>query len=299
MSRDLRFPSIEGLRAFEATARLGGFEPAAASLNVSASAVGKRINALEDLLGVCLLIRSSNNKPFSLTSAGKEYLSQVSEALALLAAMPLHSRSAQRRSRLSITAPPTFARQILVPALPAFTQAHPQLELELLLSTPFLDEFAPPADVEIRMGADADEQILMRDRITPMAAPGLLLGLTLPLRAADLAGLALLRSPLEPWQPWFQAARLDWPEPEQGTRYVDLGLTLEAAACGQGVVLGRLSLAATLLQSQALRRLFSLSVPAARNYGLLRHSDSAAAQAFCEWLREHCGSLAERLADAA
>ncbi|MCV2367226.1 LysR substrate-binding domain-containing protein [Roseateles oligotrophus] len=298
MPHDLRFPSIDGLRAFESTARLGGFEPAAAALNISASAVGKRINALEDLLGVSLLIRSSN-RPFCLTSAGKEYLVQVSEALALLAAMPLHSRSTQRRSRLTITAPPTFARQILVPALPEFTQAHPKLELELLLSTPFLDEFAPPAAVEIRMGADADDQILMRDRITPMASPGLLRGLKPPLSPADLTGLALLRSPLEPWQPWFQVAHLDWPEPEQGTRYVDLGLTLEAAACGQGVVLGRLSLAATLLKTGALLRIFELSVPATRNYGLLCHSDSDAAQAFCEWLRRHCGTLAERLSGAA
>lgn len=297
MSGDFRFPSIDGLRAFEASARLGGFEPAAAALNISASAVGKRIHALEDLLGVSLLIRSSN-KPFSLSAAGKEYLGQVSEALTLLAAMPLHSRSAQRRSRLSITAPPTFARQILVPALPAFTAAQPLLELELLLSTPFLDEFTPPADVEIRMGADAAAQILMRDRITPMAAPSLLLGLKAPLRPADLADLALLRSPLEPWQPWFQAAGLDWPEPEQGTRYVDLGLTLEAAACGQGVVLGRLSLAAPLLKNGTLARMFELSVPATRNYGLLCHTDSAAAQDFCEWLRGYCGGLGDGLAEA-
>ncbi|MBT9495526.1 MAG: LysR family transcriptional regulator [Paucibacter sp.] len=295
MRPDSRFPSIDGLLAFEASARLGGFEPAAAALNISASAVGKRINALEDLLGVSLLIRGGN-KPFALSAAGKEYLGQVSEALALLAAMPLHSRSAQRRRRLSITAPPTFARQILVPALPAFTQAQPQLELELLLSTPFLDEFTPPADVEIRMGADADAQILMRDRITPMAAPSLLFGLpTPPLRPADLAGLALLRSPLEPWQPWFQAAGLDWPEPEQGTRYVDLGLTLAAAACGQGVVLGRLSLAAPLLASGSLQRMFELSVPATRNYGLLCHTESDAAQAFCAWLKGYCEGLGEHL----
>lgn len=299
MPRDTRFPSIDGLRAFEASARLGGFEPAAAALNISASAVGKRIHALEDLLGVSLLIRNSSNKPFSLSAAGKEYLGQVSEALALLAAMPLHSRSAQRRRRLSITAPPTFARQILVPALPAFTAAQPQLELELLLSTPFLDEFTPPADVEIRMGADADAQILMRDRITPMAAPSLMLGLKQSLQPADLANLPLLRSPLEPWQPWFQAAALDWPEPEQGTRYVDLGLTLEAAACGQGVVLGRLSLAAPLLASGALQRMFELSVPATRNYGLLCHTESDAALAFCAWLRRHCGELTQRLGGAA
>ena len=58
-----------------------------------------------------------------------------------------------------------------------------------------------------------------------------------------LAGLPLLRSPLEPWQPWFRVAGLDWPEPCAGPRLLDLGMTLEAAANGRGVALARPSLA--------------------------------------------------------
>ncbi len=48
---DLRFPSIDGLRAFEAAARLGSYERAAGELAVTASAIGKRVATLEDLLG--------------------------------------------------------------------------------------------------------------------------------------------------------------------------------------------------------------------------------------------------------
>lgn len=290
----LRFPSIDGLRAFEAAARLGSLERAAEQLCISASAVSKRISTLEELLGVSLLLRST--KPLTLTAAGKEYLPQLRAALELLAAIPLHQRAVQKVERLRIAAPPTFARQILVPALPGFTAMHPEVELELLLSTPFLDEAAPEAEVEIGNSAGAEGLVLMLDQVTPMASPALLERLKnegKPLREpADLRHAPLLRTPIEPWTPWLRTAGLDWPEPSHGTRFVDLGLTLEAAACGQGVALGRPSLAAAWLKSGALLRLFELSVPAQAPYVLRVHGDGAGAKAFASWLAAHCAASA-------
>ncbi len=296
---ELRFPSIDGLRAFEAVARLGSLERAAMALHISASAVGKRIHTLEELLGSTLLDRSA--KPLALSAAGKEYLEPMRAALALLAAMPQHQRLAQRQQRLRICSPPTFARQVLVPALPEFTRGHPGLELELVLSIPFLDEAGPLADVEIRNGdlaepsAEGAARLLMqKDGVTPMIAPQLLRQVPALQTPADLRHCPLLRTPLQPWAPWLRAAGLDWPEPQQGTRFVDLGLTLEAAVCGQGVVLGRPSLAEGLLRSGALRRLFDLQVAAAKPYYLLSHSHATAAQDFADWLAAHCQALAER-----
>lgn len=288
-----RLPSLDALLAFEAATRLASLERAAEALHISASAVSKRITALEELLGTPLLMRSA--KPLAATPAGREYLEQLRPLLAALSALPLHQRPSQRRERLRITVPPTFARQILVPALPAFNAAWPEIELELVLSIPFLDEATPEADIEIRNGPVSEGQVLLMDQVTPMAAPALLARLPPMLSPADLATAPLLRTPLEPWTPWLRAAGLDWPEPDQGTRFVDLGLTLEAAVCGQGVALGRPSLAAPYLRSGALQRLFVLSVPAAKHYGLLQHSDSPAAEAFAAWLRAHCqGLLAEK-----
>ena len=285
-----RLPSVDALLAFEAVARLGSFELAAEGLGVGASAVAKRLGSLEELLGTPLLHRAA--KPFTLTAAGKEYLEQVQQVLAILCAMPQHQRTSQNRERLRITAPPTFSRLILVPALPAFTARHPEVEIELMLSVPFLDEHAPPADVEIRHGLVgreiAPEQVLMHERVTPLIAPSLLKQLPPMSSPSALQHATLLRSPLEPWQPWLSEAGLDWPEPEQGTRFVDLGLLMEAALHGQGVVLGREHLAAGALRQGSLVRLFDLSVPAARQYGLVHHDESPAATAFAQWLREHC-----------
>jgi LysR family transcriptional regulator, glycine cleavage system transcriptional activator len=289
---DVRYPSIDALRAFEAAARLGSFERAAAELHVTASAVGKRIATLEELLGTPLLNRGP--KALALTAAGKEYLQHVGAALGLLAAVPLHRRAMQRQQRLRVRATPTFARQILVPQLESFTANHPDVELEVVLSIPFLEGAAgtAEADVEVRTAqlqqAPDGAQPLMRDVVVPMASPTLLARLP-PLRTpADLKAAPLLRTPLDPWLPWFRAAGLDWPEPSQGPKLVDLGLTLEAAVSGQGVALARPTLARHWLASGSLQPLFGVTAVPQQQYLLIRHSACEAADAFCEWLAAHC-----------
>lgn len=290
---DVRFPSIEGLRAFDAAARLGTFERAADELSVTASAVSKRVATVEELVGVLLLSRSG--KSLTLTAAGREYLEQVRAALALLAAMPQHRRSVQRMTRLRVCAPPTFAREILVPALDLFTAAYPDVELEIVLSVPYLDAGSAEVDVEVRHGDFSAHggDVLMNDIALPMAAPQVIEragGLSVP---EDLQRARLLRTPLESWLPWFRAAGLDWLEPAQGPRLVDLGLLLEAAVCGQGVALGRPSLARRWLRSGALRCPFPLVVPTRTQYYLAGHESHGGCgrlvrEGFEGWLREIC-----------
>jgi LysR family glycine cleavage system transcriptional activator len=287
MAQDIRFPSIDGLRAFEASARLGSFERAADELAVGASAVAKRVATVEELLGTALFRRHA--KPLQLTPSGREYLEQVKGALQLLTAMPLHRRTAQRRERLRVLAPPTFARQILVPQLASFSAAHPQIELELQLSVPYADAGAAQADLEVRYG-EIDAQsphVLLCEQVLPLAAPSLLARLR-PLREpADLAHVPLLRTPLQPWAPWFRAAALDWPEPAQGPKLLDLGLTLEAAVSAQGIVLARPSLARHWLAAGSLLPPLRLRAWPAQHYHLT-HGSGHAAQAFAAWLHTQC-----------
>lgn len=291
-SPDLRLPSLEGLRAFEAAARLGTFERAADELNVTASAVSKRVGTVEELLNTQLLVRSG--KSLTLTAAGKEYLTQVRAALGLLAAVPLHQRAAQRVQRLRVCSPPTFARQILVPHLEGFTRAHPEVELEVVLSIPYLDASPADADVEVRNGnlAAAGAVALMDDLVVPVASPALLQRLPAMHEPDDLRHAPLLRTPLEPWAPWFEAAGLPWPEPGQGPKLVDLGLLLEAAVAGQGVALARPSLARHWLRTGTLVPLFRVTAAPTHHYYLLQHAAHPAAAAFAGWLGTVCAQVA-------
>jgi LysR family transcriptional regulator, glycine cleavage system transcriptional activator len=295
MTASLRLPSLEGLRAFEAAARAGSFERAADELHISASAVSKRVATVEALVGAQLFTRGA--KAVVLTATGQEYLAQVSGALSMLAAIPLHQRQAQGSSRLRVTVPPTFARQVLVPHLDAFSRAHGEVDIEIVLSIPHLNSPTsdPDTDVEVRYQALAGmpaAECLMADQVLPLASP-LLLARLPPLRTPhDLGDAPLLRTPLQPWVPWFIAAGLRRPEPHQGPRFLDLGLTLEAAVGGQGLALGRPSLAQHWLSSGSLVAPFDLRADPSHQYGLQCHAtDNAAAMHFCTWLREVCDQV--------
>jgi LysR family glycine cleavage system transcriptional activator len=292
--QDVRFPSIDGLRAFEAAARLGSFERAAEELAVTASAISKRVATLEELLSTVLLARGLRG--VTPTAAGKEYLEQVRAALTLLAAVPLHQRQAQRVQRLCVSSPPTFARQVLVPLLDDFAREFPGVELEVVLSIPFLDGVVSDADVDIRNGDLGGPGVLrlMDDVVLPVAAPALLDRLPALRLPADLAGVPLLRTPLEPWTPWWQAAGLPWREPTTGPRLVDLGMTLEAAVCGQGVALARPSLAHGWLRSGALRPLFGLTARPQNHYYAVSNTARPLGPAFVQWLAQRAQAGAQR-----
>ena len=206
---DLRLPRLAAIQAFGAAARLGSFEKASDQLCVIASAVGKRIAALEKMVGVPLFTRSARG--LTLSVAGAEYQNQVRTALALLADD---------------------------------------------LSIPYLDLSPPDTDLQIRFGqgvyAGWTTTRLITEDIFPVCAPAYLASLNGLAEPDDLARAALLRSPLEPWRPWFDAAGLDWAEPTAGPRLVDLGMLLEAAVNSQGVALARQTLAQTWLDAGTL-----------------------------------------------
>ena len=289
----IRLPSTEGLRAFEAVARLGSFERAAHELSLTASAVSKRVSSLEEVAGTSLFTRKAN--ALVLTDAGMDYATRSSEVLRQLMAMPQHGRTREASGRLSITSTPTFARQILAPNLSAFTNAHPHFDVELLIVPPIFDYPATNADVEIRNGdvAASGGILLMQDVVTPLVSPDLLLRLP-PLRVpGDLRHAPLIRTPLKPWSPWFHSALLDWPEPARGPKLLDLGLTFEAAVNGHGIALCRPSLVRDWLTRRALRPLFDIFARPTKQYYVLADVQQQASQLFVQWLQAVCSDNAE------
>jgi LysR family glycine cleavage system transcriptional activator len=281
-----RIPPMHALAAFEAAARLGGFAPAAEELCVTASAVSHRIRQLEGLLGCSLFERMPTG--VRLTTAGRLYLEQVRQAFETLARASGATLAARERLRVSV--PPTFARQILMPRLPDYLQHHPEVQLEVHLSIPLQDVTAETADVDVRWGrGDYPERMVTRlfeDVCEAYATPAYVAarGLEAP---ADLARAELLRSPLLPWRPWFAGAGLDWPEPEQGAVFNDLGMLLEVAAAGFGVAPGTHRLAAAWVESGRLAPLFGLSVAAPFSYYAVTTSAAAARPVvggFIAWL---------------
>ena len=290
-----RIPPIQCLLTFETLARLRSVTQAAEELNVTPSAVSHRVKQLEQIMGTKLFGRAD----FSLTTEGSEYLAHVREGLAILQKFPGaagQSGSGKRKLRLAVT--PTFSRSILIPRLRQFTEAYPEIDVTLQVSIPLLDVVAEDADLMVRFGAgryaDVEHVCLMKDEVTPLASPSYVREHG-PFEAAeDLAGEALLRSPLEPWRTWFAAHALDWPEPLEGSQFNDIGLMCDGAAAGMGVALVRLKLGAPWLENGSLVRLghsavFAHNVPSPHAHYLCWRTgmmDRWECAAFADWLKK-------------
>lgn len=286
----IRLPPVHALSAFEAAARLGSFAVAADELCITPSALSHRIRLLEDYVGERLFNR--DGRAVTLSEFGRRYLDVVRAALRALTDFPLPHKSAPVQPRVKITVPPTFARCLFMPQLSAFANQHPEIVVEVFLSVPLYDLSLSESDLEVRFGVgkypDMVTEKLLEEPTFAVASPAYLEkigGLKTP---ADLSKATLLRSALEPWQPWFEAAGLDWPEPNTSLRVDDLGLLLEAVKHGHGVCLTRKHFAQDLIANGKVVQLFDveLKTPPHAYYVVYERAarDRPEVNLFIEWL---------------
>ena len=255
---------------FEALARLRSASKVAEELCVTVSAVSHRIRQLEDHLDLKLFARGD----FTLTADGAAYLGHVRAGLASLQQMSGRG-GARRRARVRLAAPPTFCRQLLMPRLELLRSALPEVDLILQVSIPLLDVTAESTDLEVRYGSggytDCEHRLIHSDELSPACSPGFLSEFG-PFQGfashSELSQTRLLRSPLEPWTPWFRHCGVELGEPQEGSQFNDIGLAYDAAAAGWGVALLRLRIGASWLESGRLVRLSERVVPSAHGYYL-------------------------------
>jgi DNA-binding transcriptional LysR family regulator len=153
--------SLNGLQAFVKTAESLSFVGAARALGLSASAVGKHVARLEASLNVRLFQRST--RKVSLTAEGAlfyERCRRILDDLEDAEAMLSHARQAPR-GRLKVSLP-TIGYRFLLPWLPAFRQAYPEIELELDFNDQLVDLIEDGVDVVIRSGGLADSRLMAR-----------------------------------------------------------------------------------------------------------------------------------------
>ena len=120
------------------------------------------------------------------------------------------------------------------------------------------------------------------------------------LHSATYQYRALLRSDAEPWHAWCQAAGVALPVPDRGVGYEDMGVMLQSAIDGQGIMLARRTIAAMDLAKGTLVQLFDIAAPSASSYWIVWPEDpppSDRALAFRDWLVDEVArSIAPRTA---
>lgn len=248
-------PPLNALRAFEAFGRRGRMTLAADELCVTHGAISRQIRQLEDHLGVALTEGPRNN--LALTEAGLTLAQALSQALDQIeAALPRPAGSGD--GTLVVSCLPTFAMKWLIPRLPGFVAAHPDIQARIVESNGPFDFRADGVDLAIRMrlpdappSADADVTPFLKHYVGPVAAPELAARLRDVESLADLPRLHT-RTFLESWAEWEGAAGLKAPPATVNREFDHYFYMLEAAAAGLGVALSPFAFAENDLASGRL-----------------------------------------------
>lgn len=156
--RDPRF--AEHLAVYVDVVRAGSFSATSRRRAVTPSAVVRQIDALEQDLGVALLVRST--RAFSMTDAGRHLFERAQRLLDELA--DTHAEVAAFDSEVSgtvrIACFPTFGKRYVIPVLASLAQQYPRLHVELDLTERLADPVAERLDLVVRMGELSDSTLI-------------------------------------------------------------------------------------------------------------------------------------------
>jgi LysR family glycine cleavage system transcriptional activator len=283
-----KLPPLTTLPSFEAAARLLSFSKAADELHVTHGAISRAIKNLEDQLGVLLFERGT--RAVRLTAIGEPYAAAVREALGQLTAATAVATARQSGSTLSVSTSDGFAGRWLVPRLYRFHRAHEDIDVRVSTTGKLTNFLGDGIDVAIRYGGgDYDgltSEFLTDEDVFPVCSPKLLEG-PHPLRTpADLKYHTLIHHGF-PWSAWLESAGVTGIDTRSGITFDSTTFAMEAAAQGEGVVLGRTMLVAIDLAAGRLVRPFAHTLKSSSSFYLVYPPEAIRqrkVKAFRDWL---------------
>jgi DNA-binding transcriptional LysR family regulator len=143
---------LRHLDAFVAVARTRNFRRAAREQGVSVSSLSQRLRDMEEQLGVRLMNRTTRS--VALTEAGEGLLARVGPAMSDVgdALDQVRGLRGEPSGRLRINAPPPAIDLVLAPMVAPFLKAYPQINLEIVSDSGFVDIVAAGFDAGVRYG---------------------------------------------------------------------------------------------------------------------------------------------------
>ncbi len=169
---------LKQIESFVAVATKGSLTAAAHAEGVAPAVIGRRIDALEEHLGVKLLVRTTRR--ITLTHEGSAFLEDCQRLLADLAnaEASVSAGGVKASGHLRITAPAGFGRRHVAPLVPAFIDQHPDVSVSLNLSDRVVDIVNESFDCAVRVGDLPDSSLvsvrLADNRRLCVAAPAYL-----------------------------------------------------------------------------------------------------------------------------
>ncbi len=151
---------LKQLESFVAAAMRGSLTAAAKAEGVAPAIIGRRIDGLEERLGVRLLLRTTRR--ISLTHEGSAFLEDCQRLLADIAnaEASVSAGGVKASGHLRITAPGGFGRRHVAPLVPLFRDAHPDVTISLNLSDRVTDLAGEGFDCAVRVGDLPDSSLI-------------------------------------------------------------------------------------------------------------------------------------------
>ncbi|WP_460126046.1 LysR substrate-binding domain-containing protein [Pseudomonas sp. S2_C03] len=278
-----KFPSMTALRGFEACARHLNFSQAALELHITQSAISHQIKQLEEVMGAQFFDRSAG--AMTLTKAGAELLPTVRSFLKDINALAgRFERDAQGQSMVELFVHDSFANTWLIPRLPGFHAAHPDIRIQL--NTHEFSRFDHPSgQAAIRLGEDHAawpgffSEFILPEKIFPVCSPALVARLGVPDSAADVLRYPIIlrwRSLLSgemvstpSWDYWLEKNELTSLPFDCALTVPHSSMAVLAAIRGLGVAMARTSHISDELQTGLLQKLVDEETDCGTGYHFL------------------------------
>jgi DNA-binding transcriptional LysR family regulator len=153
---------FDAMQAFARVVEAGSFTKAAETLHMSKTTVTQLVQQLEARLRVKLLNRTT--RKVNVTADGAVYYERVLQLLADMddAETSLSGASTLPRGRLRVDVPSPLASMILVPALPAFYERYPDIQIDMGVSDRIVDMIDENVDCVVRGGELTDQSLMAR-----------------------------------------------------------------------------------------------------------------------------------------
>ena len=230
-----RLPPLGAIQAFVHAARLGSMKAAAESLALSAPALSRRVQALEQAIGVPLFDRTPNGA--FLNDRGAELHRELEPFLEGLSQAFEKAKEEETDARIRLAVPSLFASQRLLPAIATFREREPRIVIDVDTGANRISRLGGDIDVAIAITDHVNERydarILEAGSIIAIGSDAL----SRKVRTAqDLVGTHILlhRDMPNAFEAWCDAFGVT--PSALSVSYFDAGqLILDAAAEGLGV----------------------------------------------------------------
>ena len=286
--KNLNLVPLNGLRAVEATGRLGSLKAAAAELGVTIGAVSQQIQKVEQHLGAALFIR--HPKGLVPSALGEVILPHLASGMAELS-VALAKASGSHGSTLVVSVAPVFAAKWLVWRLKNFYDANPSIRIRVDATTTLVDPNTSDVDVCIRVGDGPWPGLhvskLIDQRIFPVCSPAIAASLKRP---EDIRTVPVIRDAGSrfDWTIWLSHFGLSPSDLQDGPTFSDASLCLDAAVAGQGIFMAWETLAHDALAAGQVATPFEGRFSTGAAYWFITRTHSFKTRetaAFERWLR--------------